>query len=115
MNNEKCSCECKILVDKSICDKGFIWNSSNCECECDKLCGIGGYLDYKNCKCRKRMVHKLVDECSENNDESEMIYNVTLNYYGNVCGSYTIYIVLFVIAFLIFIGIYLLSLVLKRK
>ena len=54
------------------------------------------------------MVHELVDECSEDNDESEMIYNVTLNYYGNVCGSYAIYLVLFVIAFLIFIGIYLL-------
>ena len=61
------------------------------------------------------MVHELVDECSEDNDESEMIYNVTLNYYGNVCGSYAIYLVLFVIAFLIFIGIYLLSLVLKRR
>ena len=41
LNNEKCRCECKILVDKSICDKGFIWNSNNCECECDKLCSIG--------------------------------------------------------------------------
>ena len=29
-------CECKELIDKGICDKGFIWNPSNCECECDK-------------------------------------------------------------------------------
>ena len=43
LNKEKCRCECKILVDKSIRDKGFIWNSSNCEWECDKLCGIGDY------------------------------------------------------------------------
>ena len=21
-------------------DKGFIWNPSNCKCECDKSCGI---------------------------------------------------------------------------
>ena len=34
-----------------------------------------------------------------------MIYNGTLNDYGNMCNSYTIYIVLFVIAFLIIIGI----------
>ena len=26
------------LIDKGICDKGFIWNPSNCECECDKNC-----------------------------------------------------------------------------
>ena len=34
-------------------DKGFIWNPSNCEC--DKSCDIGEYLDYKNCKCRKKI------------------------------------------------------------
>ena len=38
-----------------MCDKGFIWNPSNCECECDKSCDIGGYLDYENCKCRKKV------------------------------------------------------------
>ena len=48
---------------------------------------------------------KLVEECSENIDESEMIFNATLNDYENICGSCTIYIVLFVIAFLIIIGI----------
>ena len=26
-NNDKCRCECKELIDKGICDKGFIWNS----------------------------------------------------------------------------------------
>ena len=36
-------------------DKGFIWNPSNCECDCDKSCDIGEYLDYKNCKCRKKI------------------------------------------------------------
>ena len=89
-----------------MCDKGFIWNPSNCECECDKLCDLGEYLDYKNCKCRT----KLVEECSENIDENEMLYNETLdvislhkillNVYKNVCNSCTIYIILFA-AFLV--------------
>ena len=61
-NNEECRCECKELIDKGICDKGFIWNTSNCECECDKLCDIGEYLDYEHCKCRKKLVDKLVEE-----------------------------------------------------
>ena len=25
------------MIDKGICDKGSIWNPSNCECACDKL------------------------------------------------------------------------------
>ena len=36
-----------------MCDKGFIWNPSNCECECDKVCDVGEYLGYENCKCRR--------------------------------------------------------------
>ena len=29
-NENKCRCECKKLIDKGVCDKGFIWNPSNC-------------------------------------------------------------------------------------
>ena len=65
-NNGKCQCECKELIDKGICDKGYIWNPSNCKCECDKSCDFGEYLDYENCKCRKRLVDKLIEECNEN-------------------------------------------------
>ena len=55
------------MIDKGICDKGFIWNPSNCECVCDKSCDIGEYLDFENC--RKRLIDKLVEECIENIDE----------------------------------------------
>ena len=59
-NNDKCRYECKELIDKWVCDKGFIWNPSNCEWECDKACDVGEYVDYENCKCRKKLVDKLV-------------------------------------------------------
>ena len=62
-----------------MCDKGFIWNPSNCECECDKLCDIGEYLDYKNCKCTKKIIDKLIEECSENIDEKKMLFNEILD------------------------------------
>ena len=52
-NKDKCRCGCKQLTDKRVCDKEFIWNPSNCECECDKVCDVGEYLDYGNCKCIK--------------------------------------------------------------
>ena len=41
--------ECKELIDEGICEERVIWNTSNCECECDKSCDVGNYLDYQNC------------------------------------------------------------------
>ena len=52
-NDNKCRCEFKELVDRGVCNKGFIWNRSNCDCECFKSCDFSKYLDYKNCKCKK--------------------------------------------------------------
>ena len=53
-NKDKCRCECKKLIDKGICDKSYIWNPSNCECECDKVCDVCEYLNYSDCKCKKK-------------------------------------------------------------
>ena len=84
-----------------MCDKGFIWNPSNWECECDKACNISEYLDYENCKCRKKLVH----ECSETVEEVK-IAKITLaknenKYKSNSC---TLYIALFSILFTINVG-----------
>ena len=100
--NDKCRCECKELIDKETCDKGFISNPSNCECECNKSCDVGEYLDHKNCKFRNKVIVKLVEECKENIDGNKMLHNealdaIPLNVYKNVCSSCTIYIVLFFI------------------
>ena len=84
------------MIDKSICDKRFIWNPTNCEYECEKSYDAWEYLDYENCKCWKLLVDKLVEECSENINDN-ILTSVTLNYYKNVYGSCTIYIVLLVI------------------
>ena len=101
-NEDKCRCECKELIDKGSCDKGFIWNPSNCECECDKSCNVEEYLDYENCKCRKKLVDKLV-ECTENIDEVKLA-KITLAELENM-NKCTLYIVLFSIIFTINIGI----------
>ena len=84
------------------CDDGFIWNSSICEC--DKSCDVGEYLDYGNCKCRKKL-DKLVKECSEDIDGNEMTHNVILNDYRKLWNSCKIYIVLSFILFIIIVGI----------
>ena len=72
MEDDKCRCECKELIDKDVCDKRFIWNPSNCECECDKSCDVGEYLDYENYKCRKKLVDTLVEECTETVEEVKL-------------------------------------------
>ena len=65
--------ECKELIDKGVCDKEFIWNPSNCECEYDESCDISEYLDYENCKCKKKLVDKLVEECTDNIEETRLV------------------------------------------
>ena len=85
-----------------MCDKGFIWNPSNCECDCDKACDVSEYLDYENCKCRKKLVDQLVDECADTVEEvklAKIILNKNENKYK--CSSCTLYIVLFSIFFII--------------
>ena len=104
-NKDKCRCDFKELIDKSSCTKGFIWNPSNYECECDKSCDVGEYLDYESCKCSKRLIDKLAEEFSENIDGNQLVYNSTMNNHKKVCSTWTVYIVLFVTAFLIIISI----------
>ena len=67
------------MVKKQECDKGFIWNLSNCNCECDKSCNLNEYLDYKSCKCRKKAAYSLVEECDKNIDKVKGIHNETLS------------------------------------
>ena len=71
-NDHKCRCECKELIEKGVCDKGFIWHPSNCECECNKSCDVGECLDYENCIWRKKIVDKLVEECTETVEELKL-------------------------------------------
>ena len=101
-NEDKCMCKYEELIDKGICDKGFIQNPSNCKCECDKSCDIGEYLDYSSCKCRKRLVDKLVEECAKNIDEIE-INGITQDKNKHKYSSCVIYKVLFWIFFIFFI------------
>ena len=78
-NEDKFRCKCKELIDKGIYYKGFIWNPSNCECECDQSCDIGEFLDHKSCKCRNKIVATLLEEGSENIDGNKMLYTETLD------------------------------------
>ena len=98
-NDDKCRFRSKELIDKGVCDKGSIWDPSNCECECDKLCDADDYLNCENCKRRKKLICKLTEECIENIDEVKIADK-------NICAcSYTICVVLALIVLAISIEI----------
>ena len=101
-NDDKYRCECKELIDKGVSDKWFTWNPSNCESECDKSCDIG---DYEKCKCRKKLVDKLVEECTETVEEVKIAENENEN--THKCNSWILhlYITLFSILFTIYVGL----------
>ena len=105
-NKDKCRFECKELID-GVCDKGFIWNPSSCEVECNKSYEIGQYLDYENCKYRKKLVDKLLDECTKTVREAKLanisfVENENENSYK--CIPCTVYIVLLSVFFTFNVG-----------
>ena len=77
-----------------MCDEGLIWNPNNCECGCDKSCDVGEYLDYESCKCRKKLVNKLIEECTETVEEVQLAKIISAEDENNhKCNSCTLYIV----------------------
>ena len=105
-NKDKCRCECKEFIDKGVCNKGFIWNPNNCECEWDKACDVGEYLDYEDCKCRKKLADKLVDECAETVEVVKLTKIILAeNENKHKCTSCTVYVVLMIVVFTICAGI----------
>ena len=56
-------------------------------------------MDYENCKSRKKIVDKLVEECTETVEEVKIVENM------HKCNSCILYIVLFSILLTINVGI----------
>ena len=70
----------------------------------DKCCNIGEHLDYSSSKCRKKLVDPLVEECTKNINETELIKVTVENKNNDRCRSYVVYMVLFWIFFVISFG-----------
>ena len=77
-NKDQCRCECKKLIDKGVCNKGYIFNPSKCKCECDKSCNTGQYLEHLDCKCKKKTIDLIVEECTEYDDNKTKLVNKTV-------------------------------------
>ena len=85
------------------------------KCECDKSCDVDEYFDYENCKCRKRIVDKLIEECTETVEEVKIAkithlktktsINAVLAHCALCCFQYFLQLTLVLVLILfIFIG-----------
>ena len=64
-NSDTCKCDFnEDFAGIMNCDKGYMWNPSTCECECEMWCKPDQYLDYKKCVCKKKLIGKLIAECT---------------------------------------------------
>ena len=105
-NKDQCRWECKILIDKGICDNGYIFNPSNGKCEYDKSCNTSQYLDYLDCKYKKKIIDLIVEECiGYDDDDKTKIVNITDNktkiVNKTVENSCKVYIILPIVAIVI--------------
>ena len=61
-------------------------------------------MDYKNCRCRKKIIDKSVEECSENIDGNEMLYNETLEIISSSDNNKTsVFCIVYIILFSVFL------------
>ena len=64
-NSDICRCDCNEDFPGIInCTKGYMWNPSTYECQCNMWCKPGQYLDHKNCVCKNKLVGRIIGECT---------------------------------------------------
>ena len=100
-NSDASRCDCNEDFASIInCTKGYTWNPSTCECQCDTWCKAGQYLDHKNCICKNKLIGKMIEECTN------VINEIMINNKDNIDNDNTItniFIVLFPIVMFILI------------
>ena len=99
-NSDTCRCDCNEDFTGIInCDKGYTWNPSICEYQCDTWCKPGQYLDYKNCIWKNKLIGSVIEECTS------VIYETMINNKDNIDNddTYLILFVLFLVLFIVFL------------
>ena len=105
-NSNTCRCDCNEDFAGIInCAKGYMWNPSISECQCDKWCKTGQYLDHKNCVCKNKLVGRLFEECASVINET-MINNkdsANNNTLRNVfIGLFSVAVLIGIVCFCVF-------------
>ena len=107
-NSDTCRCDCNEDVAGIIsCDKGYTWNPSAWECQCDMWCKPGQYLNHKNCICKSKLIGRVNEECTSvinetmiNNTDNIDNYN-TINY--AFIGLFSLLLLVGIVCFCVFV------------
>ena len=97
------------FVDIINCTKGYTWNLSTCECQCDIWCKLGQYLDHKNCVCKNKLIGRVIEECTS------VINETMINNKDNITNNNNTYLILFIVFLIGFIYYYYRNNANKRK
>ena len=99
-NHDTCRYDCNEDFAGIInCAEGYMWNPSTCECQCDKWCKQGQYLDHKNCVCKNKLIGRVIEECTS------VINETVINNEDNITNNntYLILFIVFLIGFIVFL------------
>ena len=97
-NSDTCRCDCNEDFAGIInFTKGYAWNPSTCECQCDTWCKPGQYLDDKNCICKNKLIGRLIEECTS------VINETMINNKDNITNNNNTYLILFIVFLIGFI------------
>ena len=100
-NSDPYRCDCNEDFAGTInCAKGYMWNPSICEYQCDKWCKQGQYLDHKNCVCKNKLIGRVIEEYTSVINET-MINNNKDNTTNN--NTYLILFIVLLIGFIVFL------------
>ena len=100
-NSDTCRGDCNEDFAGIIsCAKGYTWNPSTCECQCDAWCKQEQYLDHKNCICKNKLIGRVIEEWTSVINET-MINNNKDNKTNN--NTYLILFIIFLIGFIVFL------------
>ena len=106
-NSDTCRCDCNEDFAGIIsCDKGYTWNPTTWECQCDIWCNPGQYLDYKNCVCKNKLIGRVIEECAsvinetminnrDNKDNDDTIANIFI-------GLFSVLLLVGIVCFCVF-------------
>ena len=106
-NSDTCRCDCNEDFASIInCTKGYTWNPSACERQCDKWCKTGQCIDHKNCICKNKLIGRVIAECTsvinetminnkDNIDNNNTITNIFI-------GLFSVVIFVVIVCFCVF-------------
>ena len=98
-NDDTCRCDSnKDFAGIISCAKGYMWNPSTCQYQCDTWCKQGQYLDHKNCVCKNKLIGRVIEECTS------VINETMINNKDNITNNtYLILFIVYLIGFIVFL------------